>query len=222
MVGSSAQTFGELLRRLRIAAGMTQEKLAEAAGISARSVSDLERGINQRPRNDTARLLADALALTGESRSSFETAARGEAQAWPEGRAIAAATRTLPRDTVSFIGREEELSHLAMAVASATRRPGVVSVHAIGGMAGVGKTAFAVHAAHRLAGQFPDGRIFLPLHGHTPGQPPVDPSGPGQLAADNRNRRPEESARYRAADALVAFPPRRQANAHCARRRVRA
>lgn len=52
---------------------------------------------------------------------------------------------------------------------------GVVSIRAIGGMAGVGKTAFAVHAAHRLAGRFPGGQIFLPLHGHTPGRQPVDP-----------------------------------------------
>src|SRR5215813_12539278 len=43
-------------------------------------------------------------------------------------------------------------------------------------MAGVGKTTFAVHAAHRLAGQFPDGQFFLPLHAHTPGQRPVGPA----------------------------------------------
>jgi tetratricopeptide (TPR) repeat protein len=52
----------------------------------------------------------------------------------------------------------------------------VVGIHAIGGMAGVGKTAFAVHAAHQLAGTFPDGQFFLPLHAHTPGQRPVDPT----------------------------------------------
>src|SRR5208283_2724895 len=45
---------------------------------------------------------------------------------------------------------------------------GVVGIHAIGGMAGVGKTALAVHAAHKLAPRFPAGQIFLPLHGHTP------------------------------------------------------
>jgi tetratricopeptide (TPR) repeat protein len=52
----------------------------------------------------------------------------------------------------------------------------VVGIHAIGGMAGVGKTAFAVHAAHRLAERFPAGQVFVPLHGHTPGQQPVDPA----------------------------------------------
>jgi hypothetical protein len=78
----------------------------------------------------------------------------------------AAATRTLPRDLASFTGRQRELAELVEAAAGAG---GVVGIHAIGGMAGVGKTAFAVHAAHRLAGRFPAGQIFLPLHGNTPG-----------------------------------------------------
>src|SRR5262249_34998605 len=46
----------------------------------------------------------------------------------------------------------------------------------IGGMAGRGKTTFAVHAAHRLAARFPDGQFYLPLHAHTRGQRPVDPA----------------------------------------------
>src|SRR6202034_3158861 len=85
----------------------------------------------------------------------------------------AAATRTLPRDIASFTGRQHELDEL---VDVAVGAGGVVGIHAIGGMAGVGKTAFAVHAAHRLADRFPGGQIFLPLHGHTPGQQPVDPA----------------------------------------------
>jgi class 3 adenylate cyclase/tetratricopeptide (TPR) repeat protein len=85
----------------------------------------------------------------------------------------AAATRTLPRDLASFTGRRRELEGLVDAVAGAS---GVVGIHAIGGMAGVGKTALAVHAAHRLASRFPAGQIFLPLHGHTPGQAPVEPA----------------------------------------------
>jgi tetratricopeptide (TPR) repeat protein len=84
-----------------------------------------------------------------------------------------AATRSLPRDISSFTGRQQELDQLAEAAAAAG---GVVSIHAIGGMAGVGKTAFAVHAAHRLADRFPGGQMFLPLHGHTPGQSPVEPA----------------------------------------------
>ena len=69
--------FGGLLRQLRAGAGLTQEELAEAAGLSPRSVSDLERGINLTARKDTARLLADALGLTGPARAQFEAAARG-------------------------------------------------------------------------------------------------------------------------------------------------
>ena len=53
---------------------------------------------------------------------------------------------------------------------------GVVGIHAIDGMAGIGKTTLAVHAAHRLAAGFPDGQFFLPLHAHTPGQRPVEPA----------------------------------------------
>jgi hypothetical protein len=52
---------------------------------------------------------------------------------------------------------------------------GVVGIHAIDGMAGIGKTTFAVHAAHQLAATFPDGQFFLRLHAHTAGQRPVEP-----------------------------------------------
>ena len=160
--------FAGLLRRLRGEAGWTQEELAEAAGLSVRAVAYLERGAVATPQKETVRLLAGALGLAGQARAGFEAAARG--RAGPGG--VAAATRTLPRDIASFTGRQEELDQLAEAAAGAG---GVVGIHAIGGMAGVGKTAFAVHAAHRLAGRFPGGQIFLPLHGHTPGQQPVDP-----------------------------------------------
>ena len=85
----------------------------------------------------------------------------------------AAATRTLPRDLGSFTGRQQELDELVDAAAGAG---GVVGIHAIDGMAGIGKTTLAVHAAHRLAAGFPDGQFFLPLHAHTPGQRPVEPA----------------------------------------------
>ena len=176
--------FAGLLRQSRMAAGLSQEELAEAAGIGVRTVSDLERGVALTARKDTARLLADALELTGAQRASFEAAARGRAAPGVSlalgGGAVAsggvvAATRALPRDIGSFTGRQPELRQL-VGVAAGSPRPGVVSIHAIGGMAGIGKTALAVHAAHQLAPRFPDGQIFLPLHGHTPGQRPVDPA----------------------------------------------
>ena len=165
-------TFAGLLRKLRTQTRLTQEELAQAAGLSPRSVSDLERGVNRTAHKDTARLLADALQLTGPARAQFEAVARGRDPGGP-GTGVAAATRTLPRDIASFTGRQRELAELAEAAAGAG---GLVGIHAIGGMAGVGKTAFAVHAAHRLADRFPGGQIFLPLHGHTPGQQPVDPA----------------------------------------------
>ncbi len=176
----SAQAFGELLRELRVDAGLTQEELAAAASLSPRSISDLERGINLTARRETARLLADALRLSGDARAEFEAVARGRLalaqRVAVQAASGAAATRTLPRDAGSFTGRERELRQLVGAAAGAARAGGVVGIHAIGGMAGVGKTTFAVHAAHKIAGTFPDGQVFLRLHAHTPGQQPVRPA----------------------------------------------
>jgi len=175
-------SFAGLLRQFRAEARLTQEELAEAAGLSPRSVSDLERGVNRTARKDTARMLADALSLAGQVRELFVAAARGRVQAvevlaargGPAPRApVVAATQTLPRDIGSFTGREPELARL---LADVTTDDGPAGIHAIDGMAGIGKTTLAVHAAHRLAGRFPDGQFFLPLHAHTPGRPPVSPA----------------------------------------------
>jgi tetratricopeptide (TPR) repeat protein/transcriptional regulator with XRE-family HTH domain len=168
-VAETPVTFSSMLRRLRAGVQLTQGELAREANLSVRAVSDLERGVASTPHRDTVRLLADALHLTGPARAEFEAAARGRMVPG----VAAAAMRSLPRDVASFTGRQRELEQLAEAAAGAS---GVVGVHAIGGMAGVGKTAFAVHAAHRLADIFPGGQIFLLLHGHTPGQQPVDPA----------------------------------------------
>ena len=181
----AALSFGGLLRQLRAEARLTQEELAEAAELSPRSVSDLERGINRTARKDTALLLADALGLAGPARALFVAAARGRGPAEDvlaarEGRTpgafAAAATRSLPRDIASFTGRQAELAQLLGSLAAAAAGGGLTGIWVIGGMAGAGKTAFAVHAAHRLAGSFPDGQFFLPLHAHTRGQRPVEPA----------------------------------------------
>src|SRR5262245_19803229 len=61
--GASPQPFGDLLRRSRLAAGLTQAELAERAGLSVRGINDLERGARRAPHKETVALLADALAL---------------------------------------------------------------------------------------------------------------------------------------------------------------
>src|SRR5687768_17086593 len=71
-----SQAFGDLLRRHRVLAGMSQEELAERARLSARAISDLERGVKRTPRRDTVRLLVEALELSGEAWTAFVTAAR--------------------------------------------------------------------------------------------------------------------------------------------------
>lgn len=100
----------------------------------------------------------------------------------PERPAVPAAARvagtpppsTLPYDLSDFTGRADELEGLLTIVEKAPdRAPTVVTID---GMAGVGKTTLAVHAAHRLAERFPDGQLFVDLHGFTPGRDPVDPA----------------------------------------------
>jgi transcriptional regulator with XRE-family HTH domain/tetratricopeptide (TPR) repeat protein len=86
--------YAELLRQLRTDRGLTQEELASAAGLSPRTVSDLERGINHSPRKSTAELLADALGLSAAERERF-TAARRRPAAAPGG-APAEATAAAP------------------------------------------------------------------------------------------------------------------------------
>jgi tetratricopeptide (TPR) repeat protein/DNA-binding XRE family transcriptional regulator len=186
-VGAVAEpglSFAGLLRQLRGEAGLTQEELAEAAGLSPRSVSDLERGIHRTAHKDTAVLLADGLGLAGPARALFVAAARGRspgagvlaARQDAAGASAVAATRGLPRDIAAFTGRQAELARLMGTLAAVAAAGGIVDICAIDGMAGIGKTTFAVHAAHQLTGAFPDGQFFLPLHAHTRGQRPVDPA----------------------------------------------
>ncbi len=68
--------FGQLLRRHRLAAGLSQEALAERAGLSVRGLSDLERGARTTPRAETIGLLAEALGLSAADRAAFADAAR--------------------------------------------------------------------------------------------------------------------------------------------------
>jgi transcriptional regulator with XRE-family HTH domain len=129
-------SFRGLLRQLRAQARLTQEELAEAARLSPRSVSDLERGISRTARKETAARLAEALKLTGPEREMFVAAARGrvaaaEVLAAPgsaaPGAFAAAATRRLPRDLAGPTGHYAELEHLLRALTRAVA-DGVVVV----------------------------------------------------------------------------------------------
>jgi DNA-binding SARP family transcriptional activator/tetratricopeptide (TPR) repeat protein len=77
----------------------------------------------------------------------------------------------LPAPPQMFIGRAQELAALDRVLNAST-----VVISAVYGMAGIGKTALAVHAAHRLADRYPDGQLFIDLHGHTPGAEPLEPA----------------------------------------------
>ncbi|MFI5845832.1 ATP-binding protein [Catenuloplanes sp. NPDC051500] len=91
------------------------------------------------------------------------------------GEPVAAATilRSLPRDTARFTDRREEVARI---VAEATAGRAVAMVRTVDGMAGVGKTAFAIHVGHRLASRFPDGQLFVSLGAHTAGRAPAGPA----------------------------------------------
>ena len=96
--------FGDLTRRYRTAAGLTQEELAERAGVSARSIGDIERGVSRAPHKDTVGLLADALGLLGETRAAFEASAR---------RPAARAPLLAPGDALPAAGAAALVSHPA-------------------------------------------------------------------------------------------------------------
>jgi transcriptional regulator with XRE-family HTH domain len=142
--------FAGLLRQLRTEAGLTQEELAEAAGVSPRSVSDLERGINRTARKYTALLLGDALGLAESVRTSFVAAARGLAPAADVLIAVRgrqAPAWNIPARNPRFTGRDDLLAFVRARLLAAD----TAIVQALHGMGGIGKTQLATEYAHRYA-----------------------------------------------------------------------
>jgi predicted ATPase/DNA-binding XRE family transcriptional regulator len=155
-----ALSFAGLLRQLRAEARLTQEELAEAAKLSPRSVSDLERGISRTARKETALLLADALGLAGPVRVVFVAAARGKA---PAAEVQAArlgvpspARHNLPPPLTSFVGREQDLARLEGLL-------GQARLVTLTGPGGAGKTRLALEFASGVLGRFPDGAWLVDL-----------------------------------------------------------
>src|SRR5215204_2465720 len=108
---SRTTTFADVLRHLRTAASLSQEDLAERAGLSLRGVSDLERGLRRAPHLTTVRMLADALELGPDDRQALLAAARpGRLPAMQD--AASASYPPLPMPLTSLIGREQELTDL--------------------------------------------------------------------------------------------------------------
>jgi WD40 repeat protein/transcriptional regulator with XRE-family HTH domain len=148
-----ALSFAGLLRQLRAEARLTQEELAAAAGVSLRSVSNLERGINRTAHKDTAVLLAGALGLTGPAGELFVAAARGNVPA-AEVLAVAAGAGRRPgavtgspyrglavfgeRDAGWFFGRE---AAAAAVLDRMSRLLAATGLLVVSGASGAGKSS---------------------------------------------------------------------------------
>ncbi|MDX3659118.1 NB-ARC domain-containing protein [Streptomyces sp. ID05-26A] len=162
------ETFAERLRGYRIALGLTQQALAEKAQLSEQAVGALERGDRRYPQAVTVDRLAGVFGLTGAERQAFVQAASRKGK--PRVCTDAVVPRQLPADVAHFTGRSGQAS----VVAAALRSPATAAVVAVTGMGGVGKTSLAVHVGHLVAGDFPDGQLYLDLRGHS-GRAPVAP-----------------------------------------------
>jgi predicted ATPase/DNA-binding XRE family transcriptional regulator len=156
--------FGEVLRNHRRAAGLTQEELAERAGVSPRSISGLERGEGATPRRDTVAQLVHALGLDGADRAEFQAMVVRRRSPGPRllpsspvsTRAGDDSRHNLPRSLNSFVGREQEMAELAPILETA---PLVTVV----GAGGVGKSRLGRELARQHAAAFADGAWLVEL-----------------------------------------------------------
>jgi predicted ATPase/transcriptional regulator with XRE-family HTH domain len=138
-----------------MAAALSQEELAERAGLSTRGISDLERGIHPTPRLETVRMLATALALDGASRIALLAAARSTTSTTSaeEPRFVA-----LPVPLTRLVGREQEVVEIGHLL-----RDDDIRLLTLTGTGGSGKTRLAIAAAETLSDAFADGVAFVDL-----------------------------------------------------------
>lgn len=169
---STNTPFAGLLRSSRLAAGLTQEELAEAAQMSSRALGNLERG-RTTPHRSTVDRLARALGADDVLLRRLRRLAHG--RPLPANDASPVSTRAgraceLPPDTAEFVGRQEELASLHEVLDG--RSASGAKLCLLVGPAGAGKTALAVHFARRVAASFPDGTLYCDLRG-SGGHPPT-------------------------------------------------
>ncbi|MFD1933082.1 ATP-binding protein [Nonomuraea mangrovi] len=166
--------LAERLRQIREASGRSLRELERAIHVSSSSLSRYLSGQSVPPWPVVVALCQVAGRDPRPLRPLWERAKRAPvtprpSASRPAASAASAGRNDLPYDISAFTGRREELA--ALLEAARTSR-----MVAIDGMAGVGKTALAVRAAHRLAADFPDGQLYVDLHGFTPGREPVEPA----------------------------------------------
>ncbi len=163
MATASSQTFGDLLRRHRLEAGLTQADLADLAGLSVRGLSDLERGARLIPRRETVQLLAEALHLSAAERTRLEAAARQRQVPISSGSVSPPQMAPAP----PFVGRVQELALLDHLL---TDGPPVLLV---AGEPGIGKSRLLQAGIERAEAQ---GWTVLPGSCHRrSGQDPYAP-----------------------------------------------
>jgi len=167
MAASEEAGFGALLRRQRLAAGLSQEALAERAGISGEAVAALERGRRKAPRPETLTLLLAALDLDPAARAALTAAAMAARPAesvpppsTPPASIAPAPAAPLPVPPTPLIGRENEVAAVVRLLQGTTGGARVVTLL---GPGGVGKTRLALAAAMMLGDEYPDGLIFVDL-----------------------------------------------------------
>jgi predicted ATPase/DNA-binding XRE family transcriptional regulator len=147
--------FGELLRKHRLEARLSQEQLASLAAVSVKAVSSLERGERRRPYQSTVTALAAALGLAAEQIEKFKASA-GRRTALPPPGTVRTDPResSLPQYPTSFVGRTKEIVDILM----------LLQEHravTITGPGGVGKTRLAVEAGALVADRWNGGICFV-------------------------------------------------------------
>src|SRR5215204_4863662 len=154
-----AASFAALLRRHRIATGLSQEALAERAGLSARAISDLERGARRAPYRETVRLLAEALGLVPSDHVALEAVVdRGRGPLAGIATGSDPVAPALPAAVTPLIGRDQEVASLVSQLRESDAR-----LFTLTGPPGIGKTRLALAVAEGLVDDRPDRVVFIGL-----------------------------------------------------------